>query len=71
MSIDELKEESKKAWYAYGESIKEAFGFTGNIEAAPLLRAIQTDDKETIIAFTQHTNELKQRMDEMIKRFKS
>jgi len=70
-NIEEIKEEAKNAWLAYGESIKEAFGFTGNIEAAPLLRVIQTDDKQTILEFIQQTNELKHRMDEMISRFKN
>jgi len=52
-----------------GESIAKAFGFSGNIEAAPLLRAIETDNEDTIKAFILEVKELTKRMDKMRKRF--
>ena len=69
MDINELKEEAKRAWVAYGESIKEAFGFSGDIVAKPLLRAIEKDDEDTIKAFILEVKELTDRMDKMRKRF--
>ena len=69
MNINELKEEAKRAWVAYGESIKEALGFSGDIEAKPLLRAIEKDDEDTIKAFILEVKELTDRMDKMRKRF--
>lgn len=69
MDINELKEEAKRAWIACGESIKEAFGFSGDIEAKPLLRAIEKDDEDTIKAFILEVKELTDRMDKMRKRF--
>jgi len=69
MDIDELKEEAKRAWVAYGESIKKTFGFSGNIVAKPLLRAIEKDDEDTIKEFILEVKELTDRMDKMRKRF--
>lgn len=68
MDINELKEEAKQAWVAYGESIKRAFGFSGDIVATPLLRAIEKDDEDTIKAFILEVRELTDRMDKMRKR---
>jgi len=69
MDINELKEEAKRAWVAYGESIRKAFGFSGSIEAGPLLRAIEKDDEQTIEAFILEVKELTDRMERMRKRF--
>lgn len=69
MDINELKEEAQKSWFAYGESIKKAFGFSGDIVAEQLLQVIETDDEDTIKAFIQETIELTNRMEKMRKRF--
>lgn len=69
MDINELKEEAKRAWVAYGESIAKAFGFSGDIEAAPLLRAIEKEDEQTIKDFILEVKELTDRMERMRKRF--
>ncbi len=69
MDINELREEAKCAWVAYGKSIAKAFGFSGNIEAGRLLRAIEKDDEDTIKEFILEVKELTERMDKMRKRF--
>jgi len=69
MDINELKEEAKRTWFNYGESIKKALGFSGNIEAGPLLRVIEKDDKDTIKEFILQVKELTERMDKIRERF--
>jgi len=71
MDINELKDEAKRTWITYGKSIAKAFGFSGDIEAGPLLRAIENEDEETINEFILEVKELTERMDKMRNRFSS
>ncbi|OHB54078.1 MAG: hypothetical protein A2173_08615 [Planctomycetes bacterium RBG_13_44_8b] len=57
MDIETLKKKAHKAWFEYGEAIKETFGFDGNIIADPLIKVITTDDEDRITQFIDYAKE--------------
>lgn len=65
MDIETLKQQAYKAWFEYGEVIKEAFGFEGNIIAELPSRVIDTNDEEHITGFIAHVKEQTQNLRKM------
>ena len=59
MDAENLKQEAHRAWYEYGEAIKEAFGFPpdSHIVADPMIKVISTDDEEHIRRFILYAKE--------------
>ena len=67
MDKENLKQEALKAWYEYGEAIKETFGFPkdSHIVAETLMKVISTDDEERIRRFILYVQEQTQNLRKM------
>ena len=53
MGAENLKQEAHRAWYEYGEAIKDTFRFPkdSRIVSEPLVKVISSDDEERIHRF--------------------
>lgn len=67
MDAENLKQEARRAWYEYGEAIKEAFGFPeeSHIVAETLIKVIRTDDEKRIRRFILYVQEQTQNLRKM------
>ena len=57
MISKDIEQKAKQAWVEYGKAICRAFGFKGDILAAPLLEVFQTSNEEKIQHFIQYIRE--------------
>ena len=67
MDIENLIKEARKAWFEYGEVIKEKFCFTkdSHIVAGPLFNVIRNGDEKRIQSFISWVKEQIQNMKQM------
>lgn len=57
MGGENLIQQAWKAWFEYGEAIKQAFGFQGDIVAKPLIEVIDTDNENRITEFIAYVKD--------------